>query len=389
MVLLLAGCKAGPAPAPEGAEAEGASGPVSVVCVEARAGTASDALTFRGRVVAPAERDAQLAPSAAGRIVAVAVAEGAVVHRGDLLARVEDPSLAEGIAEADADAASAQAANEAARTALQRAERLAAEGVVSKRDLEDTREHALTAQATLRAAQARQRLAAARSARSRLDAPFDGTVIHLLRRTGELVDGTPATPILELADLSALELVGDVPAAQLVRVIVDADAPATIDAFGTDVFPGKVAAVSPTVDPATALGLVRIRLDPEPRLRMGMAGKAAVSIAQRTGATLLPASALRRSPEGEDQAIVCEGKGATAKAAVRAVTLGAHMGDEVEVTEGVKPGERVVARDLLALDDGATLSVEAEGAAGADPAKDAKDAKDDDDKAEKAERAAP
>ena len=156
MVLLLAGCKAGPAPAPEGAEAEGASGPVSVVCVEARAGTASDALTFRGRVVAPAERDAQLAPSAAGRIVAVAVAEGAVVHRGDLLARVEDPSLAEGIAEADADAASAQAANEAARTALQRAERLAAEGVVSKRDLEDTREHALTAQATLRAAQARQ-----------------------------------------------------------------------------------------------------------------------------------------------------------------------------------------------------------------------------------------
>ena len=44
--------------------------------------------------------------------------------------------------------------------------------------------------------------------RTTVRSPLSGVVLHVFRKSGELVDGTPATPILEVGDPSALELVG-------------------------------------------------------------------------------------------------------------------------------------------------------------------------------------
>lgn len=356
----LLGCQRAPEPAAE--EEEEATGPVHVTCAPAHTGPASDTVTFRGLVGPAPDRDALVAPTVAGRIVELLVLEGAVVHRGDPLARVETPDLVGAVAEADAELASARAAAQAATSALARARKLLPEGIVSRREVEDAQERSLSAAAALRSAQARQHVASQQGARARLEAPIDGTVIHVLRQVGELVDATPGTPIVEIADPTVLELRGEVPAADLVRLSPQAEVTVEVDAFPGVHLPAQVVHLSPTVDPTTSLGGVRVRITDSTQLRIGMAGEAVIRVATRPQATLVPQGALRRSPEGEDEVVVCAGPVDALKASVRTVELGVRVGDEVEVRSGVKPGEQVVDRDVLALEEGTALVLaEAEG----------------------------
>jgi RND family efflux transporter MFP subunit len=279
------------------------------------------------------------------------------VKRGDLLAFVEDPALPEAVAESQAESETARADVAAARTALARAERLFAEGIVARREVEETRTRAESAEATLRSTQARVRLATTREARARIVAPFDADVIHLLRRPGELVDGTAATPLLELADVTTLELWGDVPAADLVRLSAEAVAVVTADALPGESVPGKVVGIAPSVDASTSLGTVRVRLKSPGRFRLGLAGRATVTVDVRARSTLVPGAALRRSASGASEVVVCEGDGDRRKASVRAVESGLRRGGDVEIVQGVAPGEEVAVSAVLNLDDGTAIDV--------------------------------
>jgi len=335
---------------PDAAEAPDRA--VPVVCEPAQAGAAVDQVTIRGVVAAPPDRDAVVAPGIAGRIVELRVREGESVSRGDLLARIEDPTVPDALAEAAAAVASAKASSEAARAAFDRAERLLAEGIVARRDVEESRARSESAEADLRAARSKAGLAAGQRSLSRPVAPLAGTVVRVFRHVGELVDGTPATPIVEIADATTLELVADAPAADLVRLRMDGAARATFDG-DAEAIPGRVVALAPAVDPATSLGVVRVRLDDPSRVRIGMAGVAQIAVASRPNATLVPIGSLRRSPEGRDEVVVC---GSDGRAHVHSVRLGARSDRHVEVVEGVAPGESVVTGHALGLADGAAIT---------------------------------
>jgi cobalt-zinc-cadmium efflux system membrane fusion protein len=328
------------------------AGPVAVTCVPARGVAVSDEVTVRGLVRPPPDRDALVAAAVPGRVSEVKVQEGDHAERGQLLAVIEDPALAAGQAEADAAQTSAAAALANAKQAQARALRLFDEGVAPRRDVEDADAKLAAAAAEERAARARQALAAAQRERALVTAPRAGTVVKVMRRAGELVDGTAATAIAEIADLSSLELHADVPGADLVRLAEGQKAEVSLDALPGVVVAAQVVRVAPGVDTATALGGVRLALTAgEPRPKVGLAGTARIAVANRT-VVLVPASALRRSIDGADQVVVCAG----AKAAVRPVQPGARRGDDVEVRGGVAAGEAVVVDHALGLEDGAALA---------------------------------
>jgi RND family efflux transporter MFP subunit len=273
-----------------------------------------------------------------------------------VLAVIEDPALPAGTAEARAAVAAAEAAKAAAELELARQERLVASGIGAKRELDDARAKAATATAELAAATARSGLASRQLARRELRAPRAGTVLHVWRRVGESVDGTSATPVAEVADLSTLELHAQASVAALAPLREGMIATVQVAGVATPVI-GTVIRVAPAVDPTTLLGSVRLRLAGmvagplAATLKVGGAASAAIVVARRPG-VVIPADALRRSLVGVDEVVTCGDDG---KAHVHEVVIGQRGGRGVELTSGLAAGERYVADRVLGLEDGQAI----------------------------------
>ncbi|HTR54744.1 MAG TPA: efflux RND transporter periplasmic adaptor subunit [Kofleriaceae bacterium] len=320
----------------------------TVTCRAVIAADIDDTIEVSGVVAPPPKVDAIVSSPIAGRVGAVEVEPGDRVAAGALLAVIEDPALPAGSVEAKAAVAAAEAAKTAADQELARADRLVTAGIGARKDLDDARAKAAAAAAELEAANARAGLASSRMARRELRAPRAGTVLHVWRKVGESVDGTTATPVAEIADLSVLELHAQAPPGALAKLVEGM--PASAHVLGVDApVAASVIRVEPAVDPTTLLGTVRLRLDGGAP-RVGTAATARIVVAKRPG-LIVPGSALRRSLVGGDEVIVCEGN----KASVRAVTVGDRGERGVEIKDGLKPGEQVVVDHVLGLEDGQEL----------------------------------
>jgi RND family efflux transporter MFP subunit len=352
-VLAIAACSK--ASAPEAESEQRAAADVS--CKPAASQDVEQSVEVSGVIAPPPRLDATVTSPVAGRIAKVAVEEGDHVAAGALLAIIEDPSLPAGSIEAHAGVAGAQANKLAADQEVARQTRLVESGIGARRDLDDAKAKAAAAAAELEAAGARSNLASQKVARQELRAPHAGVVLHLFRRTGESVDGTTATPVAEVADLSVLEVRAQVPPAVLVKL--QDDLAAHVRVLGTDAeVPGTVERVAPAVDPTTLLGSVRVTLGPTPKPPpVGTAATARIVISHRPG-VVVPPTALRRSAVGSDEVVVCEG----GVAKVRTVTIGQRGDAVVEITSGLKAGEQIVVDHVLGLDDGQAL-----GGSGAGP----------------------
>ncbi len=345
---------------PAAADDEPAVAPVEVTCEPATALTAAGHLELRGIVGVPPDRSATVAAAVTGRVVAIRVHEGDVVAQGALLATVDDPALTPAVAEGDAAVGAAQAALANAEAARTRARRLVDQGIAPRRDVEDAEAKHATAVADLATAAAHRDLARRQLDRARVVAPIAGVVVHVLRHAGELVDGTAATPLVEIADLATLELRADVPAAELVRVRTGQAAEVALDALPAQPLHATLVAVSPAIDPATALGTVRARLAAPPdgvHLVLGLAGVLRIDVPRTAPGLSVPRTAVRRGEDGAQQVVTCESNVAKGVA----VTLGARDGDRVEILSGLTAGQRVVTSHVLGLADGAALAVHGSG----------------------------
>jgi cobalt-zinc-cadmium efflux system membrane fusion protein len=323
----------------------------------------ADRVTLRGVVGVPPDKDAVVAPAVAGRLLEVKVHEGDRVKVGDPIATVDDPTLAPAVQEAQAARAAAQAAKTNADAALARAQRLFDQGIAPRRDVEDAQARAAAAASDVAAASAKLDVAQRQLGRARVTAPIAGVIVHVTKRAGELVDGTPATPVAEIADPISLEIKADAPAADLVRLREGAAVEITLDALPSVKIDGAIVLVSPAVDPATSLGTVRASIKAPPdgvTLKLGLAGSISVAVAQRASAITVPAAAVRRSTDGAEEVVACEkdAKTGAMTAAIVPVKVGARAGDRVEIADGLAAGRLIVTRHVVGLDDGTPLEVE-------------------------------
>ena len=328
--------------------------PAAVTCVPAEAATIEDAIEVTGVIAPPPRLDAIVSSPISGRVGHVAVEEGDRVAAGALLAVIEDPALPAGSIEARAGVAVAQSAKASAELEQSRQQRLVDSGIGARKDLDDARAKAAAAAAELDAANARAALATNQLARRELRAPRGGVVLRLWKKVGESVDGTTATPVAEVADLSILELHAQVPTGAMARLREQLSA--TVRVIGLPgALPASVVRVAPAVDPATLLGGVRLAIDPKAEgiagVKVGSAGTGRIVVATRPGLRV-PETALRRSMVGADELVVCDGN----VAKIAAVTIGQRSEHSVEIASGIKPGDRVVVDHVLGIEDGQALT---------------------------------
>jgi multidrug efflux system membrane fusion protein len=345
--LAICACKRSP-------DSEPSSGPKAVQCAEVQVKSVKDTLEVRGTVAPLPDREAAVASQVTGRLLKVEVREGDEVAVGDVLAKVDDAPLADAARQADAALARAKAEHDNAETSLARIRHVFDRGIAARQEVDDAAAKEASAKATQVEAEAAARQAHRQIERAAVRSPLRGVVLKVLRKSGELVDGTPATAIVEVADISELELVADLPAQDLVRLSREAPAILTFTALPGREFHGSVSRVSSSVDRTTGVGTGRIRLlDKEPpRPPVGSFGVARVESGEPHQATLVPPAAVRNVAGGEGEVVVC---GPDNVAHVRKVRPGSVRDGFVEIQGELGPADRVAIEPVLGLSDGDAL----------------------------------
>ena len=112
---------------------------------------------------------------------------------------------------------------------------------------------------------------------------------------------------------------------------------------------GRVAYIDPRVDPAARTAKVRVEVaNPAGALRLGMFVSVSFTVPSTAGAVaVVPRAAIQAI--GSRSVVYVAADGDEGRFIERAVTVGAPVGDAVEVIEGLKPGERVVSEGSFFL----------------------------------------
>ncbi len=346
LVLLTAACRK-PASEPD-------APPRKVHCVESTTRQHASTVTLRGTITPLPDRDAQLAPQVSGRLASLEVREGDLVTKNQVVARVEMATLIDAMSQAQAALSRAQAERQNAQTTRARSEKVFEKGIAARQDVDDALSREAAAKATEADAAAAANQAHRQVDRTLLRSPLNGVVLRVLRRPGELVDGTPATPVVEVADLSRLELAVDAPVQDLMRVTPGDAASITFPALPNLSIAAKVVVVAPSVDRASGLGVIRLELTlgPGKAPPVGTYGLAHVDVGEAAGATWVRVPAVRNVLGDEGEVVAC---GATAR--VVRVVPAIRDGEWVQVT-GLDAGVPVVVEGLLGLNDGDALELE-------------------------------
>jgi membrane fusion protein, multidrug efflux system len=292
-----------------------------------------------------------------GRVAELKVAEGDVVQNGQTLAQLDDRTYRDQLEQAQAALEQAQANFENAKLSRTRNEDLFQRGIVARKDLEDSRTQESVAAAALKQSQAALSLARLSLARSEITSPLAGIVAKRFVSVGEQVDGTAAQPIVEVANLRDLEFLGNAPAAYLAKMRAGESVEVTTEAVEGMTFAGRVIATSPSVDPATGVGFVRIRVpNPNGLLRLGMFLSARIPVDTHRHVLTVPPEAVYRDEAGQPRVFVVNQDLAVAVA----VKLGIETKEQVELAEAgsIKEGDKIILAGGYGLADKAKIQIQ-------------------------------
>ncbi|HVB36568.1 MAG TPA: efflux RND transporter periplasmic adaptor subunit [Candidatus Acidoferrales bacterium] len=292
-----------------------------------------------GNVVALPNKDVKVSSLVAGRITSLNVAEGDRVRAGEVLATIDARAYQDQLRKAQAAVAQAQATVQNAQQNVTRYETLFKRGIVAGKTLEDAKTALSVAQGAERQAAASQQASARQLEQTKIRSPLTGVVAKRFASIGEQVDGTATQPIVEVANIAQVELSGNLPASYLAKIHLGEMLPVTSDALPGDTFDGRIVAISPSVDPATNVGSIRIRIaNPKGTLKLGMYLNAQVPVETHANALTVPPQAIYHDAAGNTR--VYEVVGDTAKAVN--VKLGIDTKDRVQILSGVTAGETIV-----------------------------------------------
>jgi RND family efflux transporter MFP subunit len=287
-----------------------------------------------------------------GDLEAVNVREGDVVRAGQLLARfdVNDEESALRSAEADKVAAQAELAN--AEWNADQSAQLFKAGAISEQANKTAQQAVTTAKARLAAAESRVRATSTVVRDTRVLAPTNGVISKREVENGEHV--SRGAPMFEVVRNNVLELVAAVPAraAGAVRV----NQPVRFVADGKD-FGGRVARVSPTIDPTTRSITVYVEVpNPSGAIRGGTFATGQVVSRTVENVLAIPRDAIHYSADGQSQyayRIVNDAiEFATLKLGVTDDRLGL-----VEVIDGLKAGDRIITGNVGNVGRGMRVSI--------------------------------
>lgn len=362
--LVLSACGAGSGDKAKGGRGA-AKGPPEVGFVIVQPSSVPIVTELAGRTAA--YQSSEVRPQVTGLIRRRFFTEGALVRKGQPLYQI-DPSLYQASAnEARASLNSAAANAEATRIKAERYKPLADMQAVAKQDYTDA-----AAQARQAAAAVAQSKAALETARINLrfttvPAPITGRIGRSLFTEGALVTSSQADPLTTIQRLDPIYVDIQQASADLLRLrrslatagtaAASADVRLKLEDGSDYGMVGRVEFSEVMVDAATGTVTLRARFpNPQGLLLPGMFVRASFAQSIDTNAFLIPQQAVSRDPKGNATVFVVapDGKGGN-KAVQRQVTTGRTMGANWVVTDGLKPGDKVIVQGVGKVKPDATI----------------------------------
>lgn len=291
----------------------------------------------------------------AGRMSRVNAELGQLVRRGDLLAEVYSPELAE----AQRAYLSQQADLQAHEQQLARTERLVGIGATSRQELE--RAHAEHTMLTSSVAGARSRLelfsmsadqvtrlSSSTQMTSTFDvrAPSEGVVTSREATVGANVQA--GSPLFTIANLSTVWVVGSLYEKDFALVRVGSPLRMTVPAYPGLELRGTVSYIDPQVNRETRTARVRAEMpNAGGRLRLGMYADLHIGTTSATPVALIPRGAVQTI--GQQSVVYVADTNTQGRFVERAIQIGAASDGRVEVVSGLSPGELVVTEGSFSL----------------------------------------
>ncbi len=284
-----------------------------------------------------------------GRMVARDVTVGDVVKAGQRLAALDPVVTRFDLTRAEADLADARGQAENAVSAEARSRRLLAGNAVSQATLDQAVARRDTAQARLAQAEASLQKARDQMGYTDLKAEFDGVVTQRLAEVGQVLSAGQG--VVSVARPEARDAVVDIPEALVGAMPQDGVFTVTLQSAPDLTARGRVRETAPFAETGTRTRRIRMTLEkPNPAFRLG--AMITVSLSRSVARSfLLPASALL--VEGERRSVwVVAPDGRTVSRRDVTVGPGAPEEDGIAVTDGLKPGERVVVAGVHSIREG-------------------------------------
>jgi membrane fusion protein, heavy metal efflux system len=309
---------------------------VTTTAAESR--PAGDMVTVLGELAVNEDAYAEIGSPIPARVSRVLAGPGDAVLAGQPLVELESAD----VGRARASANTAKARLDLARKTLERRKGLAADQIVSQRDLQASEAELAQAEAEHRAAQeAIAALGAVRGAGAKvvLTSPVPGTVIDRSALRGRMSD--VQHPLFVVADLRRVWLMVHAFERDALRMRVGTTARVSFPALPGQSFTGSVTRIGARVDPKSRTIEVRIEVDNASGvLRPGMSASANVPIGDAKEIVVaVPMESVQRHPRGWCVFIPGSEEG---HFEMRSVGRGRDLGGEVEIISGLRSGERVV-----------------------------------------------
>jgi RND family efflux transporter MFP subunit len=295
-----------------------------------------------------AARTALVKAKVASEIRQMSVREGDVVRQGQTLVRLDATEFEWRLRQAEQQAQAARAQLDIARRSLANNKALVEQGFISATALESSASTEAGAQANVQAANAAVELARKALADTVLSAPLSGVVSQRLVQPGERV-GVDAR-ILEIVDLTALEIEAALTPSEVARLSVGQRASVRIDGLAESLA-ARVARISPSVQAGSRTVPVYLAVDRHPALRHGLFARGQIHLAQTT-ALAIPTSSVRRN-QAEPYVIVLD-NGRIRSQRVVTGPLGTDAnGQEWQIiAQGLAEGAQVLAGTVAAVTEG-------------------------------------
>ncbi|MDH3388035.1 MAG: efflux RND transporter periplasmic adaptor subunit [Gammaproteobacteria bacterium] len=322
-------------------------------------------------------RRARLSPSLGGQIASLPVSEGESVKKGQVLFEIWNDDLRAQVKLAQAELIASRARQqeaciqaELAQTDANRLRKLQQQGLTSDEVANkaisqslSTRAACEAAAATVSVSEARLSVASASLAKTRLNAPFDGTIAEVNGELGEYVTpspvGIPTPPAVDIIDTSCLYVSAPIDEVDAPEIRAGMEARISLDAFGREFFDGRVRRVAPYVlDVEKQARTVDIEVDfisasDNSNMLPGYTADIEIILDTNTDSLRIPTEALL---EGSRVYLYDPDLGTIREVTIR---TGLANWQHTEVVEGLEQDQQIVISiDREGLGDGASVKIE-------------------------------
>lgn len=307
-----------------------------------------------------------------GRVTKLLKKIGDDVKSGEALFEIDSPE----VAQAQTDFISALQALEKVKSQLNLAKRtldrqlsLMNDKATAQRDVDQARnEHVAaesdftTAQGAVKASRNRLRVIFGRDGQEieriererfinpliTINAPIDGTVVNRKIGPGQFIRADAAEPLYSISDLSVMWLKAFVPESDIGYIRVGQELQVKVSAFPNQAFTARITSVGASSDQQTRRIVVRSEIaNPGRLLKADMFATFRIVTGDPASLPAVPVASIIRNGDAANIWVECEPRVFER----RKVLLGGETNGLVQIVSGLKPGERVVGRGAIFVDN--------------------------------------